>query len=205
MAPRAVQIVISATACTMLLAGCGAGARASAELDTLRRRVMELEKQTAELEGRNTELSQALDDSQATVEASPEVIEATPRLARLEIGRLTHADDSDGNGHPDVIAVYVAPSDGLGRFIQLVGTLSVTAAVVPSQGDSKTIGRVSLDPGELRGAYRSTILGTHYAMTVPIDLAGLDLPDCTVRVEFVDGYTGRMHSTYGEIDLEISP
>ena len=87
--------------------------------------------------------------------------------------------------------------------MQLVGELSVHAAVLPADGDAITLGRVRLGPLELRDAYRSTFLGTHYTVDVPITIAlGATQTQCTVKVVFVDGHNGRTVTDQLAVDLE---
>ncbi len=84
-----------------------------------------------------------------------------------------------------------------------MGALSVHAATLPADGDAITLGRVTLGPRELRDAYRSTFLGTHYTIDVPITIAaGATQTECTVQVEFVDGRDGRTVTTQLPLDLE---
>jgi hypothetical protein len=96
------------------------------------------------------------------------------------------------------------PQDDRGRFIQVVGEISVHAAVLPKDADAVTIGRVSLGPPEVRDAYRATLLGLHYTVSVPIDPAqAAAAPDCSVQVVFHDGRTGLEHRA--EKTIELTP
>ncbi|TDJ58985.1 MAG: hypothetical protein E2O40_00810 [Planctomycetota bacterium] len=84
-----------------------------------------------------------------------------------------------------------------------MGSLSVHAATLPADSDAITLGRVTLGPLQLRDAYRSTFLGTHYTIDVPIRI-----PDpatqtrCTVKVEFIDGRSGLTVTSQLPVDLE---
>jgi hypothetical protein len=185
-----------------LLAGCGK--KASRQNDLLRARVMDLESQVQQLTNHNRELETAL----AQVENPPgeppeEVLAATPHVVRVEIGRLSHALDEDGDGQVEALKIYVKPADGMGRFVQLAGWLSVHAADLPSGAEAETLARITLDPTEVRQAYRSGFLGTHYSITLPLTLSA-DRPEgpCTVRVIYEDGRSGRRVSDEREIDLQ---
>lgn len=186
----------------LLLVGAGCQARATVPgasvADTLRERVVDLERQIIALERRNTELEEAL---AATSEGEPEDVRfATPHVAAIEIEPLSHLR-TGAEGNP-VLFVYVKPQDGYGRFVQLVGRLSINAAVLPPDAGAFTIGQVTLGPIEVRDAYRSSFAGTHYTVKVPVDpsaAAGHD--ECLVHVEYVDGRSGRRHTADRAIAL----
>ena len=187
----------------LLLAGCAGPSRVSRENDRLRARVHELTKQVRRLEDHNAELMARIHQVRAKPPSiRAEVLDNTPHVARISIGRLSHARDSDGDGRSEMLKVYVKPTDGLGRFVQMVGELAVHAAILPPDAEAITIGRITLGPGEVRGAYRSSMLGTLYAVTVPIAVPeGIDAAECTLKVVFIDGRTGRRHTDERIIEL----
>ncbi len=190
-----------------LLGGCSANpAKLAAENDRLRAELLDLRKQVDGLRRRNTELQADLGRFSADPEALPPEIRAnTPHVAEITIGRLSHVRDEDDDGRPDTLVVYVKPVDGLGRAVQLVGHLSVNAALLPADADAITIGRVQLDPAELRRAYRSAIMGAaHYTVTLPIDLpAGAKEDKCLVRVSYDDGRTRLRHTDEKGVSLRV--
>ena len=185
------------------LSGCGSSLT-SDEADALRRKVLDLEKMNLQMSLRTTELEAELKRQSAGLDSLPlEIRENTPRVARLTIGRLSHARDDDDDGRSETLLIYVDPEDGFGRFVQLVGTLTVHAAILPADTDALTIGRFTLKPGPLRDAYRSGFSGTHYTIEFPIQLSPENSGQtCLVRVIFVDGHTGLEHSTEREIKLQ---
>jgi len=187
----------------VLTAGCGSFKKVSKENDRLRALVLDLEDENRELAGRSAELDGQLQLLIRDLPIPQEVRDATPHVTDISIGSVSHATDTDGDGRADAIVVYVEPTDGLGRFVQLVGELSVHAATLPTDGDAITLGRVTLGPRELRDAYRSTFLGTHYTVEVPITIADPATQTvCTVKVEFVDGRSGRRVTGQQPMDLE---
>ena len=189
---------------TLMTAGCGSFKKASEENDRLRTRLHELEDENLDLSGRVAELDGQLQRLESELPTTREVRDATPHVAALDIASVSHATDTDGDGRPDRLTLYVTPSVGLGRFVQLVGDLSVHVATLPADGDAITVGRINLGPSELRAAYRSTLLGTHYTVEVPITLTGPDTPgECTVRVVFADGYSGRTVTTERPVGLTL--
>jgi len=196
-------MLTAATLVAVLTAGCGSFKKVSEENDRLRARLIEVQDENRELTGRGAELDGQLQRLTRDLPIPQEVRDATPHVADISIGSVTHATDTDGDGRSDTLIVYVEPTDGRGRFVQLVGELSVHAATLPTDGDAITLGRVTLGPRELRDAYRSTFLGTHYTVEVPITI---DDPAtqtvCTVKVEFVDGRSGRRVTVQQPMDLE---
>lgn len=189
MARRLAALIIVA-----LLTACGGARRASTENDRLRARVMELEDEVTALAARAAELEAELAAPPPTAPpsaASEEVRRNTPHVTNLQIGRLSHLADADGDGRPEAAVLYVHPRDGRGRFVQIVGAVDVHVAVLPSDADAVTLGRVRLTPDEVRDAYRSAFTGTHYTIEVPLRAVEAEVIECAVQLEFEDGLTGR--------------
>jgi outer membrane murein-binding lipoprotein Lpp len=188
---------IVSVGCALLLAGCGSNAqRVATENDRLRSSVADLQDDVAALEARNTELEAEMAAQNASEPAravAEEIRLNTPRVASVDIGRLSHLVDDDGDGVPDTAVLYIEPRDGRGRFIQIVGNLDANVALVPAQGDAMTLGRVRLAPAPLRDAYRSSFTGTHYTIRVPLEVSPGSASDleCAVRITFHDGLSGR--------------
>ncbi len=200
------RILNPAAGLVLLLAtGCvgGSGSRIGKENDRLRARVHELERETEELKGRNAELASALDSARRPESPSDDVIAATPRVVGITLGSLSHARDGDGDGQPDHVLLYVKPTDGLGRFVQLVGELKAHVAILPDDGVSVTIGQVALGPAEVREAYRSGFASTYYAVTVPLPEGGVDAEECVAQVAYVDGHTGERMTA--ELGMSLKP
>ncbi len=167
---------------------------------------MELEQQNRDLTNRTAELEAQRLRAGNDSGVAQDVRDATPHVAAISIDAISHVLDKDGDGRPETLVLYVTPSDGLGRFVQMVGDLSVHTAVLPTDSDAVSIGRIRLGPSELRDAYRSTFLGTHYTITMPISIPGEPHPtECTVKAEFLDGYDGRRVTDQREIKLVLDP
>jgi len=189
------------------LASCSSD-RIRKENDRLRAEALELRDELASLRARNTELeSEIRHPGQAGVEADAAVRAATPHVALIKISRLSHARDDDGNGRPDGLTVYVRTLDGRARFIQVVGELSATAAILTGGEPAVTLGTVTLDPEQLREAYNSQFMGTHYTIELPlmkdrVPLRSGEWPQCDVRVTLVESYTGATHTGHRTIELK---
>jgi hypothetical protein len=231
---------LSIIAGSLWLIGCGAKPSVVAqENDRLRAKVLELEGRVKGLESRNDELETQLEQSRAAPTSVPtEIAENTPHVTGISINRLSHARDANGDGRMDTIVLYIQPADGLGRFLQIVGTVSVHVAILPAAAQARTIGTKLFSPREVRDGYRSAFTGQYYSFELPIEplpaakpapippppsagdsppVSGAVQPaatapanrpaaiastQCTVRVEYVDGYTGRSFSAERVIDLQ---
>ena len=196
--------IASAVVATMLFAGavllpaCRAGGEKSVEKanDDLRRTVLDLEGKVAALQGRNAELTAKLEESErARAGALPkDVLEAIPRCVGVSIGGLSGYQPARRD-QPAKIVIDLEPTDALGRFVQIVGTLHVEARALGPVGSDAKSGEAleaELGPAQLREAYRGGLLGPRY--TVEIPASGVWPPgDLVMRVRFVDALTGRSH------------
>jgi hypothetical protein len=197
---------LAAAVVVAVLGGCVDTAKLVEENERVREELLNLGKQVDRLSRRNRELEAELTRVSATPDSLPEAIRAnTPHVAEIKIGRLSHARDQDGDGRADTLLVYIRPADGLGRTIQLVGDVGVNAMVLPEDGEAITIGRVNLDPGQVREAYRGGVVGAaHYTVTVPIHVSeGSAAGECLVWASYQDGHTGSRHT--GERTVSLRP
>lgn len=200
------------------LAGCSNASRVASENDRLRREVFDLESQRDALTLRIRELEAAVASaSAASAGAShdPAMTEqvrlATPHVASISIGSLSHAVDGDGDGRADTIVLYVTSRDSLGRFTQMTGHVTYAATSLPTEGPTPIVlGSRKLDPAEIRDAYRSGFMGTHYTLELPITLPhSVDAPiqpltGAIVQVVFTDGLTRQSHTADRTISLRLS-
>ena len=182
----------------LLAAGCGG--RTSRENHRLRREAIELSAEIDRLKENNTQLEAELRRVTASDEMLPrEVRTNVPHVMGIGIDRHSHVRLGEDR---TILTLYILPIDGRGRFVQMVGDLSAHAAVLPGDSDAVTIGRVSLSPTQLRESYRASFMGTHYTITVPLDLEGIDADEFTAQVEFLDGLTGDRHVAKRSIKLQ---
>jgi hypothetical protein len=187
-----------------LLVGCRAKGKWS-EIDQLREELAasreQIETLSAERDEARAKLVEAERVRLSTGDLSSEAAAALPRVVAIKIDRLSGLTDSHpDDGRPyDAIEVYLKPSDGRERFVQIVGSVSVRADLVPPVGSKQapaTISSATYDAGQLREAYRSTILSTHYTLRMPIEtMPALDIADSNIAlsVEFLDALTGQVH------------
>jgi len=191
-------------AVVVVLAGCRTGGETSG--DVLRKQNLELQNQVAQLQKDASELRAKLSELVGAGNSgkSPEVAEATPRVASVEIDFLS-GPTADSSMPPQsdrnrTVAVYIKPLDGRGRFIQATGKLTVevsrlTSLVQNDQAAADAPARLlagrTLEPLQLRDAYRAGFTGTYYAVEIPVPASELQPPgQLLLRARFSDAITG---------------
>lgn len=161
------------------------------EVDQLRRRTQELESALAAADGKGLLRldGQPLD---------PAVLAAAPLATSLELGRFGGPVDTDGDGAPDLLRLYLRPLDGRGETVQVAGSASVEVLWLDGAGVSRSVGALRLDPAAWRDSLRSGFMGTHYTVEVPLDIpTGADTRGGSMiaRISVRDGLTGRTLAT----------
>jgi hypothetical protein len=168
------------------------------ENDDLRRQLDASQTQIEVLQARNRELEAQVAEAArrleaATGEPAADVVASIPRCAGVKIGRLSSVDPSA----PDRLTLYITPYDGRQRFVQVAGSLSASATLlspdVASDQGPVVAGVVTLGPKDLREAYRSSPLGTHYTVEIELDPPAVAEAGVLVRVRLDDAVTGLSH------------
>lgn len=196
------------------LAGCRTrlGGGDAAEVSSLAKRVTELEREV-QLQ------TLRADEAEAKLAANPRISDpitrATPVLAGIEIDRLSGPTPADAASFP----VFIRTLDGRGRFIQVVGQLEVEAFVASDATNAPPVrvGSATLGPLDVREAYRSGVMGTHYRVEIAADPQFLSAPtfrgglsryDLRIVARFDDALTSRRHeatATIGARDRTTQP
>lgn len=159
-APHRAPALLGAVALSAMLAGCASvrvGGSASVERtnDALRAENAQLRSQLAQANARVQELEALASDKSPAL--SPEALAALPVATTLEVDSWSGVDARPNR--PAQLLVYVKLRDGRTRPVQGVGTLTVRVETTtsPSLAFEQT-----LSPAQLRDAYRSGVMGTHY-------------------------------------------
>lgn len=204
-----------------LLSGCKTriGGGGGSDTGLLRARADDLARQVETLTLRANEAeANAL---RVNAALSADVVAAIPNLAVIEIDKLSGPSASDTTSFP----VFVRTLDARRRFIQVVGTLTVRAWAYPSgtfaAAGSKPIAVASVDiavpakltPLELREAYRSGVMGTHYRVELAViglqklrngqangQISGQDI---VISVAFTDALTGKTYEANRKIPARV--
>lgn len=126
---------------------------------------------------------------------------ALPRCAGIELDRLSGPADAQplDDRLYDSVDVFVRPFDGERRFVQIVGALNLRADWLPEPGASggdepRTLATKTFGPAELRDAYRSSFMGTHYSfrLALPPGVAPRT-GSIAFSAEFLDALSGMPH------------
>ncbi|MBL8877280.1 MAG: hypothetical protein JNM86_15930 [Phycisphaerae bacterium] len=189
---------------SVVVTGCRTGGESSG--DVLRKQNLELQSQVAQLQKDASELRAKLAElvGAGGTGKSPEIAEATPRVASIEIDFLS-GPTADASTPPQsdrnrTVAVYIKPLDGRGRFIQATGKLTVEVSRLASlnQGGpgatdtpARLLGSRTLEPLQLRDAYRAGFTGTYYVVDIPVQASDVQPPgQLLLRAQFADAITG---------------
>ncbi len=187
-------------------AGCKGRALAPNVADGLRAEVVERTRErdearakVAELQTKLTELTLARD-----AKIDPEAAEALPALAGVALSGLSTARLAEPN--KATLALVIEPRDGLGRFLQITGTLRATAAILIPGREPLAAGKATLGPKAMREAYRSTAFGTHYTIEIPLTWEGSEPARAvSIAAEFTDALTGKAYPVQGTVAIVSLP
>ena len=120
-----------------------------------------------------------------------------PTCVRIELDSYTGPLDTDRDGRPDAVRLYMVSLDAQGRFVPTVGTLKVTLTTARPGAEAVTLATQTYEPKVYNAAYRSGITGAHYTVTLPIPLDKVPegTQTLTLRVGLTDALTGGFHET----------
>lgn len=169
--------------------------------DDLRRERVELRERVSDLESLVAELRARLGEEARVREGllGEEALSALPRAGSIGLARLTGFVRGGG------LRAYIVPRDGRGRFVQVVGRLSVRASYVPGPDSELTPGLLSEDvlpPSALREAYRDGLSGPAYVVDLGVPELALDEPGSVlIEASFADAITGETHRATKTLEL----
>jgi hypothetical protein len=191
---RALAGCLGAGAACLVLVGCG-GRNYLNENDKLRSDNLALRQTVQELE-ESLRLRVAQVDSLQQAQGLRSRAEGAaasdlPRVVKVGLGRLSGAVDTDGDGHADLLRLYVLTNDQQGRFIPAIGPATVQAVAIEPGEPPRVLAERSFTPKEFVRAYRTGLMGTHFTLELPLPAA---LPEgvetATVKIVFTDASTG---------------
>ena len=192
-------VAIVGLAAILFAVGCNPTVFTPNQNDELRRQVRDLEEQVNAAKAKQVELEQQLAQSAKSAEEKssidPAILAATPHVASVQIGGSSGylASKVGVETGGCTARIYLEPSDGLGRFLQIVGSVQISVFDLKAGGNSQTLGTAEFSPGQVRDAWRGGILGTHYTFEIPLTGSGWDCQgSVTAKLEFRDGTTGKI-------------
>lgn len=197
----AIPVLLAVAVITLPACRVGGVRSVEAENDRLRQEMLDKDKKQRELEGEITELKVKLAEAcRAQTPLPDDVLHALPRVTSLEVSSLCGFEPTDANVPASAVSVWFETQDGRGRFVQAVGTVTISALILPPKvGDAgpepQGVAKLTLSPVQLRDAYRSSFTGTHYAAEIkldqPVERGPGRTPSLLVRIEFHDAITGQ--------------
>jgi hypothetical protein len=196
------RLALVSLAAASVLAGCGGRALAPSAGDALRSELAVRTKERDEARARAAELDAKMLalTAERNARIDPEVAEALPALATVSLSSLSTARLTAPTKAE--LAIVLVPSDGLGRFIQMTGTVRASVAALVPGRPPVPAGAVTLAPKALRGCYRSGFMGTHYTVEMPVEWDGAESArGLSVAGEFVDGVTGKTYAFLGTVPV----
>lgn len=182
----AVLLAASLTGCGIRIGG---NATISAENDRLRDENADLKTKVEELELRDEEFRRKVEATPAN--PSVDAVAALPVLTTFEIASTAHTRPAR-EGRPSAAVVYLTCRDGRDRAIQITGTLRV---VVSANG--AVVAERTLNPLELRDAFRSGLSGGGYTVEVPLPTD--HTASAVVEAEFTDGFGRGVYKAQREV------
>lgn len=186
-------------AAVCLLASCKAKVLKPSPADDLRRQVAELQRQAKEQQAQIQELKAKLAQQAAAVGIDPAVEAARPVLASVRFTTGTGLEPMPEGGIGCLLRVVVVPEDGRGRFLQVVGELTVSMVRLVEGCEPEVTVCRTFGPLEVREAWRSGFMGTHYTFEVPLESPAA-CQGAFVRVAFRDASTGETFSAEESVE-----
>lgn len=203
------EVTIFGIAAIFFLGGCNPVAVTPNQNDALRRQVRDLEEQVKSAKAKQIELEQQLAQSAKAAEEKssidPAILAATPHVALVQIGGSSGflASKVGVETGGCTARIYLDPSDGLGRFLQIVGSVQISIFELKADGKSQTLGHAEFSPGQVRDAWRGGILGTHYTFEIPLTATDWNCQgSVTAKLEFRDGTTGKLFTAERQLTLQ---
>ena len=167
---RFVPFTLTLLFLALTITGCRVTVLSPSSDDTARDRnaVLQEENQTLkrENEGLKVRVSEAESDSDPV---GVQLSEATPRLISMTIQDSSLVEPLDGDSGPSHLILRMSPSDDRGRFLPVVGSLSVTVVGVSVQDDPMLLAQQVFTPTEVRDAWRGGLMGSGYVFEVPLN------------------------------------
>lgn len=180
----------------VLLPPAGTGCRGPRNFenvnDDLRRQNLELQTQVRDLQDKLQLAAASVENlQQRLAQTQPATPARIPAPVDLRLERYSGILDTDNNGSPDLLRLYVKPRDYRGRFVPLVGSLNVQIVRLAPDQQPLLLFECTLSPQELDDRYRSTWMGNHYTIEAPFT-APQPPPnaDATVKLTFTDAIAG---------------
>lgn len=177
----------------LVAAGCGDGAKTSLfdQIKVLGEEKTDLQLKVERLEIANKELTEQVET--LTAIGSKARIDALERIERIELRKLTGLYDKDKDGSEETLIVYIRTIDEAGDLVKAAGSVKVQLWDLDAPNNPHLADWL-VKPDELAKSWSPTMLTTYYRLK--FDITGLlddSKKELTVKVEFTDYVTGKVH------------
>lgn len=191
------------------LAGCSARGTWT-EADELREKLLRSETELASARAERDEARAKLAEIErvrlsGSGDLAADAVAALPRCAGIEIDSRSGLSRDHRS-----IEVWVRPFDGQRRFLQVVGTMRLRADYLPAPSENsaaapsepRRLASAEFGPAQVRDAYRSSFMGTHYAYVIPLEAPADAGPGAiALSAEWLDALSGQVHKASSLVSM----
>lgn len=180
-----------------------------AKYEELSAQVVPLRDQVRQLQEENETLRADLVDKRRQIDSLLQLgnkrLELIPYTTSIELGGYTGAYSSDATqAAPDSIKIYLLPKDREGSVIKAGGRVHVKIFDLAAPEGQNLLGECSWSPEEVAKNWYSGLLSMtyHYSFVCPFKRLP-QRPEVTVRVEFIDYFTGRHFTAVKVVNVPL--
>lgn len=151
-----------------------------------------LDKVADDLRAENAALRDELEQTKLQVSALQSQLAARPGVASLPALAGIAIDSLSGPSRDKAeFNVSISTMDGSRRFVPFSGALKVEILAADAQDQAAPLAERSLEGQAVADAYRSSFMGTHYRVDVPLPESIRSAKALRVRATATDASTGR--------------
>jgi len=187
-----------------MVAGCAflalLGCESSADKDRLTqqqkthwaREKSELEAQAAQIRERNEALETQVKHLLGLGPQSS--LAQIDTVKRISVTRRSGLFDRDRDGTYEKLIVYIQPIDADGDVVKAPGALRVRVLDLDATGDEILVKESSFEPSQVRKLWVAGFMTAYYRVVLEADEKIAKLKELTVRAQFTDYVTGKVHT-----------
>ena len=169
--------------------GCESTDDSSAQLQPQK---PDLEAQIAQLQAGNEQLQNQI---KHLLDLGPEAtLEYLVNVEKIVITGRSGLYDKDKDGKKEKLIVYVRPIDSEDDTIKAPGTVHVRVLDLDREPEQMLLKERVFGPGELKKLWVGSFLTGYYRLILNVDDKVVDEKELTVKADFTDYLTGRVHT-----------
>ncbi len=198
-------ILVWASACTLLLAGCGLGSARKKPVEVQLEQVTEQKAQlTRDIELLKAENFQLREQIKA-LSVIPADKKVNPyKLSRIQVAKYSNFYDKNEDGKREKLIVYVQPYDEDGDNFKAAGTVNVQLWNLDNPNGQALLAQWTVEPPDLHKLWFSGVVTTGYRLMfdTPASVEPLAEP-LTLKVTFTDYLSGEVFRDQTAIDPRV--